>query len=160
MVLVERDPFVAPLLDAVPSAETSAGCWVFLAGEAGVGKTALVGLVLERMAALPDPPLVRRGSCDGVATPPPLGPVIEALPELESVLEETTLSTRPRLFREVRARLAERPTLLVLEDVHWADEATVELIRFLAARLEGLPAARAGDLPRGRGSARATGSRP
>ena len=139
MVLVERDPFVAPLLDAVPSAETSAGCWVFLAGEAGVGKTALVGLLLERMAALPDPPLVRRGSCDGVATPPPLGPVIEALPELESVLEETTVSTRPRLFREVRARLAERPTLLVLEDVHWADEATVELIRFLAARLEGLP---------------------
>ena len=74
-----------------------------------------------------------------MATPPPLGPVIEALPELESVLEETTPETRPRLFREVRARLAEQPTVLVLEDLHWADEATMELVRFLGRRLEGLP---------------------
>ena len=138
-VLVERDSFVAPLLEAVPSSATAAGRWVFLGGEAGVGKTSLVRLLLDGLAALADPPVVRRGSCDGVSTPPPLGPVIEALPELESVLEETTPETRPRLFREVRARLAEQPTVLVLEDLHWADEATLELVRFLGRRLDGLP---------------------
>ena len=138
-VLVERDSFVAPLLEAVPSSATVAGRWVFLGGEAGVGKTSLLRLLVDGLAALPDPPVVRRGSCDGVATPASLGPVIEALPELESVLEETTPETRPRLFREVRARLAEQPTVLVLEDLHWADEATLELVRFLGRRLDGLP---------------------
>ncbi len=71
--------------------------------------------------------------------PAPLAPVIEAVPELESVLEETTPETRPRLFRDVRTRLAAQPTVLVLEDLHWADEATLELVRFLGRRLEGLP---------------------
>jgi DNA-binding CsgD family transcriptional regulator len=65
--------------------------------------------------------------------------VIEAVPELESVLEVTTPQTRPRLFRQVRARLTEAPTVLVLEDLHWADEATLELVRFLASRLSGAP---------------------
>ena len=54
-------------------------------------------------------------------------------------MEETTTATRPRLFREIRARLAAQPTILVLEDLHWADEATLELVRFLGARLDGLP---------------------
>jgi DNA-binding CsgD family transcriptional regulator/tetratricopeptide (TPR) repeat protein len=138
-VLVERDSFVAPLLEAVPSRATATGRWIFLGGEAGVGKTALVGQFLDGLAALPDPPVVRRGSSDGVATPAPLGPVIEALPELESMLAETTKETRPHLFREVRALLAGRPTVLVLEDLHWADEATLELVRFLGRRLDGLP---------------------
>ncbi|WP_051277344.1 AAA family ATPase [Marmoricola sp. URHB0036] len=138
-MLVERGSFVAPLLEAVPSAATGTGRWIFLGGEAGVGKTSLVGLLLDELAALPHPPVVRRGSSDGVATPAPLGPVIEALPELEAMLAETTLETRPRLFREVRTLLAGQPTVLVLEDLHWADEATLELVRHLGRRLEGLP---------------------
>ena len=135
-VLVERDPFLAPLVEWVPDAETRTGRLVLLGGEAGVGKTSLVGLLATRVG--PDV-TVRRGFCDNVATPSPLGPVIDALPELAAAIEETTAATRPRLFREVRARLAERPTLLVLEDVHWADEATLELVRFLGRRLDGMP---------------------
>ena len=135
-VLVERDPFIAPLLEWVPDAETRTGRLVLLGGEAGVGKTSLVGLLATRVG--PDV-TVRRGFGDNVATPSPLGPVLDALPELTAVIEEATEATRPRLFREVRARLAERPTLLVLEDVHWADEATLELVRFLGRRLDGMP---------------------
>jgi DNA-binding CsgD family transcriptional regulator len=82
---------------------------------------------------------VRRGYCDNVATPPPLAPVLDALPELAAEIDATTGATRPRLFRDIRARLAEAPTLLVLEDVHWADEATLELVRFLGRRLDGMP---------------------
>ena len=135
-VLVERDPFIAPLLEWVPNAKTRTGRLVLLGGEAGVGKTSLVGLLATRVG--PDV-TVRRGFGDNVATPSPLGPVLDALPELTAVIEEATEATRPRLFREVRARLAERPTLLVLEDVHWADEATLELVRFLGRRLDGMP---------------------
>ena len=137
-MLVERDPFLASLLGALPTPGSSAGQCVFLGGEAGVGKTALVGLLLAHLAGQPDPPRVRRGFCDNVTTPAPLAPFLDALPELEGALEETTPSTRPRLFRDVRARLAEQPTVLVLEDVHWADEATLELIRFVGRRLDGL----------------------
>jgi DNA-binding CsgD family transcriptional regulator/Tfp pilus assembly protein PilF len=135
-VLVERDPFLAPLLEWVPDRQTSAGRLVLLGGEAGVGKTSLVGFLTTRVG--PEV-TVRRGYCDNVATPPPLGPVLDALPDLAAEIDATTGATRPRLFREIRARLAEAPTLLVLEDVHWADEATLELVRFLGRRLDGMP---------------------
>ena len=134
-VLVERDPFLAPLLEWVPDAGTRSGRLVLLGGEAGVGKSSLIGLLATRVGA---DVAMRRGFCDNVATPAPLGPVIDALPELADRIEVTTAATRPRLFREIRARLADRPTVLLLEDVHWADEATLELIRFLGRRLEGM----------------------
>ena len=105
-VLVERDPFIAPLLEWVPDAETRTGRLVLLGGEAGVGKTSLVGLLATRVG--PDV-TVRRGFGDNVATPSPLGPVLDALPELTAVIEEATEATRPRLFREVRARRTCRP---------------------------------------------------
>ena len=135
-VPVERDPFLAPLLEWVPDRQTSAGRLVLLGGEAGVGKTSLVGFLTTRVG--PEV-TVRRGYCDNVATPPPLGPVLDALPDLAAEIDATTGATRPRLFREIRARLAEAPTLLVLEDMHWADEATLELVRFLGRRLDGMP---------------------
>lgn len=143
-MLVERDPFLAPLLDWVPRAETRTGRMVLLGGEAGVGKTSLVELLAAQIAAGiaagAGPPVdTRRGFCDNVATPAPLGPVLDALPELAEMIDETTPATRPRLFRDIRARLARSPTLLVVEDVHWADEATLELVRHLGRRLEGLP---------------------
>ncbi|MEP6651305.1 MAG: ATP-binding protein [Lapillicoccus sp.] len=135
-MLVERDSFLASLLEWVPDADTPSGCLVLLGGEAGVGKTSLVGLLTSRVGA---EVAVRRGFCDNVAPPPPLGAVLDALPELAATIEETTPTTRPRLFREIRTRLVERPTVLVLEDVHWADEATLELVRFLGRRLDGMP---------------------
>ncbi len=136
VVLVERDPFLDPLLGWVPDADTASGRLVLLGGEAGVGKTALVGWLVARVAGAVE---VRRGFCDPVATPSPLGPVVDALPALADAVEAATLTTRPRLFREIRARLARAPGLLVLEDVHWADEATLDLLRFLGRRLDGLP---------------------
>ena len=117
-------------------ADARSGRLVLLGGEAGVGKTSLVGLLATRVG--PDV-RVLRGFCDNVAIPPPLGPLVDALPELADAIDGTTRATRPRLFRHIRARLTEGPTVLVLEDVHWADEATLELMRFLGRRLEGVP---------------------
>ena len=73
-MLVERDAQLASLWEAVPGAPAAwAGRWVFLGGEAGVGKTSLVGALLDRLRAA-DRAVVRRGFCDNVATPAPLGP--------------------------------------------------------------------------------------
>ena len=95
-VLVERDPFLALLLEWVPDADTRSGRLVLLGGEAGVGKSSLIGLLATRVG---EDVTMRRGFCDNVATPAPLGPVIDALPELADRIEVTTAATRPRLFR-------------------------------------------------------------
>ena len=68
-----------------------------------------------------------------------LGPVVDALPELAEVLEAGSGVSRLRLLRRIRGTLTAAPTLLILEDVHWADEATLDVLRFLGRRLDGAP---------------------
>src|SRR5215510_13608706 len=80
---------------------------------------------------------VRRGSCDNVTTAEALGPILDALPELAAALDEAAGVSRLRLFRQVRDALSGSPMLLLLEDVHWADEATLDILRFLGRRLAG-----------------------
>jgi DNA-binding CsgD family transcriptional regulator/tetratricopeptide (TPR) repeat protein len=109
---------------------------VFVGGEAGVGKTTLAAALASHAA---DRLHVRRGACDNITTAAALGPVGEAVPELEHLLDEVTPVNRLRLFRRLRGLLAERPTLLLLDDVHWADEATLDLLRFLGRRLRDAP---------------------
>jgi DNA-binding CsgD family transcriptional regulator/tetratricopeptide (TPR) repeat protein len=136
-VLLEREEALAALVALAGRAATGVGGLVFLGGEAGVGKTALSGALIERTGRTL---VVRRGGCDNVTTAAALGPLVDAAPELTAVLEdEAARIDRLRLFRRLRSVLADRPTLLVLEDVHWADEATLEMLRFLGRRLDGLP---------------------
>ncbi|HVU91208.1 MAG TPA: AAA family ATPase, partial [Jatrophihabitans sp.] len=129
--LVERDDALASLVALVEDACESRGRLAFLGGEAGVGKTTLLGAVPALAAGRL---LVRRGHCDNVTTPAPLGPFADATPELGELLDDDSLS-RPRLFRRLRALLTQVPTLLLLEDVHWADEATLDLLRYLGRRV-------------------------
>jgi DNA-binding CsgD family transcriptional regulator/tetratricopeptide (TPR) repeat protein len=136
-VLIEREHVLGRLTALLDDAAAGSGRLVFLTGEAGIGKTSVVAALTEvahgRLA-------VRRGACDSVATAAPLGPFTDAVPELADVLEGTTTDVqRPALFRRLRAALSGAPTLLVLEDVHWADEATLDLLRFLGRRLVDLP---------------------
>jgi DNA-binding CsgD family transcriptional regulator/tetratricopeptide (TPR) repeat protein len=72
-----------------------------------------------------------------VTTAEALGPIREALPELAAAIDRADSVTRLRLFREVREKLSASPVLLLLEDVHWADEATLDILRFLGRRLAG-----------------------
>ena len=81
-------------------------------------------------------PAVRRGSCDNVTTAEALGP--DAFPELIAAVEDEASLSRLRLFRKVREALSESPMLLLLEDVHWADEATLDILRYLGRRLAGV----------------------
>jgi DNA-binding CsgD family transcriptional regulator/tetratricopeptide (TPR) repeat protein len=134
-VLVERSDQLATLRGVLAEAVGGTGRLVFLGGEAGVGKTALV----EQVAATASGARVRRGTCDNVTTAAPLGALIDAVPELADVVADSAAVSRLALFGKVRATLATSPTLLVVEDLHWADEATLDMVRFIGRRLADLP---------------------
>src|SRR5712691_10693862 len=136
--LIERAGFLGSLEGLLAEALGGDGRLVFLGGEAGVGKTALAGALAG--AVLADDgagAVVKRGSCDNVTTAEALGPLLDALPELAAALENEAGVTRLRLFGQVREVLSATPMLLLLEDVHWADEATLDIMRFLGRRLAG-----------------------
>src|SRR6266702_6665321 len=132
-VLIERADFLASLQGLLGEALGGHGRLVFVGGEAGVGKTTLAAALADAVAG----PAVRRGCCDNVTTAEALGPILDALPELAAVVDQEPGVSRLRLFRQVRNTLAGAPMVLVLEDVHWADEATLYILRFLGRRLAG-----------------------
>ena len=107
---------------------------VLVTAEAGGGKTALI----ERFcAAPPGSARVLRGACDALFTPRPLGPIQDVAAEVGAVL--TDLLARGATPYQIAAAMSEelrrQPTLLVIEDVHWADEATLDVLRLIARRI-------------------------
>jgi DNA-binding CsgD family transcriptional regulator/tetratricopeptide (TPR) repeat protein len=132
-VLVEREDSLVSLQRLLGEALDGSGRLVFLGGEAGVGKTALATALAEAASG----PVVRRGSCDNVTTAEALGPILDAMPELTVAVDLEAGVSRFRLFQKVRGVLTESPMLLLLEDVHWADEATLDILRFMGRRLAG-----------------------
>ena len=135
MQLLERESPLASLAEYADEARHGEGRLVLVAGEAGVGKSTLVEQ-LQR-----DMPDARWswGACDGLFTPRPLGPLFDLAATLGGELLELcrTSATRDELFDAVLRQLSEPGMLnvVVIEDVHWADEATVDLLRFLGRRL-------------------------
>src|SRR5215203_525538 len=135
-MLIERGQFVAALGDLLAEATNGNGRLAFVGGEAGVGKTTLATSFVR---AMPAGITVRRGACDNVTTADALGPLFEAIPEIADARVDDSAVPRLRLFRRIRDILTESPTVLLLEDVHWADEATLELLRFLGRRIDDKP---------------------
>src|SRR6185503_19312804 len=133
MALLERDGALRGASDYLAAAIEGNGRLVFVAGEAGVGKTSLVDRVVSEAPASVH---VARGACDGSATPPPLGPLLEMLPDLPPDVWPAGVE-RHEVFTRLSTALGETdtPYLLVLEDAHWADEATLDLVRHLARRV-------------------------
>jgi DNA-binding CsgD family transcriptional regulator/tetratricopeptide (TPR) repeat protein len=137
--LLEREDALAALHAAYSEAETGSGRLELISGEAGIGKTALVRAFCETYAASAR---VLWGACDALFTPRPLGPIVdiaeEAGPELRELLQREAIpyQVAAALIRDLHE---DAPTVLVLEDVHWADEATLDVLRLLARRIEALP---------------------
>ena len=134
-MLVEREAALVGLVTAVDRSSDGAGQVVFVSGEAGVGKSALVAGLIDAVRARI---AVRRGTCDNITTAAPLGAVLDAVPELAGLPADVEGPSRLMLYRRLRDILGSVPTLLVLEDVHWADEATLELLRYVGRRLDGV----------------------
>src|SRR4051812_21477450 len=139
MTVLEREAFLDSLVDYAGEAQAGASRLVFLAGEAGVGKTTLLELLQERL------PQARWavGACDGSFTPQPLGPLFDIAPQLGGAIATACAEDAPRerLFRVLLEQLSPPSlfTVVVIEDAHWADEATMDLVRFLGRRLRESP---------------------
>lgn len=140
--LLERDAVLGELGALARAVNRGAGRVVLLRGEAGVGKTAVVA---QFTGALADDVRVLRGWCDPLATPRPLGPLLDALagvgPAAAAALGAAIDSgDTGALYRRLLALLRDgRRWVWVIEDAHWADEATLDLLRFLARRIDSLP---------------------
>lgn len=120
----------------------SAGRLVLVSGEAGIGKTA----VLNHFSGTIDSSMrVLRGWCDPLTTPRPLGPLIDALagvgPDAANALDAAIRSgDSGTLYRRLLGLLRDgNRWVWVIEDAHWADGATLDLLRFVARRIESLP---------------------
>ena len=139
--LLERDDELTALGDRLAEVEASArGHVVLLRGEAGVGKTALIREFCELHEGSAR---IVGGACEPLFAPRPLGPFLEIAQQLEGDLP--SLVEQGAMPYQVVAELAEElrrktPTVLLLEDVHWADEATLDVFRLLARRVESVPA--------------------
>jgi DNA-binding SARP family transcriptional activator/tetratricopeptide (TPR) repeat protein len=134
--LLERENERATLIRLVAGVAEGRGGGVAVAGDAGSGKSTLV------QVACADGPRVRllRGSCDPLSTPRPLGPLRDVARDagIASLVQGDEV-VLPRLCEEVYAALAIEPTVLVVEDIHWIDAASVDVLRFLARRIQMLP---------------------
>jgi len=136
MELLEREAVLGELTAAWSEAASGHGRLILLSGEAGGGKTSVVHRFCAERG---DEATVFIGACDPLGTPTPLGPLIDIAPavggELELLLHE---ADRRDLIFAFCLRLLSRPTrpaVMVIEDVHWADAATLDLICFLGRRL-------------------------
>jgi len=112
---------------------------VLVSGEAGIGKSSLVGAI---RAVLPAEGRLLVGYCDDLASPRVLGPLRDLIGSVGTALTAALESAdRSRVIDALRAELdwPEHPTVLVIEDVHWADDATLDALRFLVRRLGSLP---------------------
>ena len=130
--LLERGPVLLELSRFLADADKGHGRLVFVGGEAGIGKSWLVRRFAE---------LIRErtptwiGSCDPLSTPRPLGPLLDIADRLDDQIDFSR--SKDQIFRDMIASLPPTTTTVIaFEDVHWADEATLDLLRFIGRRIE------------------------
>lgn len=132
--LLEREHELDVLSEAFTTALSGQGVGVAVTGESGAGKSTVIATALEAASRL----RVLRAQCEPLSTPRPLGPFRDAgLAGHDSAtpVEEAQLGER------VLAELGSQPTVLVIEDLHWLDDASADLLRHLVRRIETVPLA-------------------
>ena len=132
--LLERDELLAQLRAACDEARAGSGRLVFVGGEAGVGKTSVARRLCND---LPGRLSTQWGACDPLATPRPLGPLHDIAAANGGPL--LLLLENGASAQEIAVALAGsdpgEAVVVVLEDVHWADEATLDVLRVLGRRV-------------------------
>ena len=140
--LLERQAETAELAGLARRAARGAGQLVLVRGEAGVGKTALIARFITE---LDGSWRVIRGWCDPLAAPRPLGPLLDALAGLSgepaaAIRAAINAGDSDAMYTGLQRLFSDTARWVwVIEDVHWADGATLDLLRFLARRIDSLP---------------------
>ena len=134
-LLVEREHELAALEAVFTEVGARRGRVALVTAEAGGGKTALIArFCADRIRST----RVLRGACDALVTPRPLGPIRDFAADVGPAFEHRLLRDAPTyevaeaLIEELRNK---EPTVLVVEDLHWADEATLDVLRLLTRRI-------------------------
>ncbi len=134
-MLLERREALDQLSQLLTQAAGSRGRVALIGGEAGIGKTALLREFADHASAAAAP---LWGGCDPMFTPRPLGP----LHDMATALGDGVLAAlgrdhgRLEVFTAVLDALGRDAHCLVFEDLHWADEATLDLLAYLGRRIE------------------------
>lgn len=136
MKLLEREVYLNVMNRIYNDIKGTGGHTLFIAGEAGIGKTSLIK---EFINHVDNKSHILSGGCDALFTPRPLGPLFDISPNLSADFQRILKSNanRSALFNAFLEELKGRnhTTILVFEDVHWADEATLDLIKFFSRRV-------------------------
>jgi DNA-binding CsgD family transcriptional regulator/tetratricopeptide (TPR) repeat protein len=135
MHLVERGTQLAALGEHLAAAAAGHGRLVAVGGEAGIGKTSLVRRFADEHSG---DGRVLVGASDWFFTPQPLRPVFDIAEQVGGPLQSALADGAPQheIFSAALDALRPGPTIAILEDVHWADGATLDLLRFLGRRLD------------------------
>jgi DNA-binding CsgD family transcriptional regulator len=136
MELIERDGFLASLQSAYQKMTTGEGHCIFVTGEAGIGKTSLIKTFCKKLKGDCN---IYQGTCDALFTPRPLAPLYDILLQFKNgVLEGSAdMGDRTVFFTNFFHAITnqKQPSVIVFEDIHWADEATLDFIKFFARRI-------------------------
>jgi len=138
--LLERAADLEVLAEALTAAERASGSVVLVSGEAGIGKTSLVESFSHDHG---DAARILWGACDDLSTPRTLGPFHDIAVQVNGVLKDAVVEgTRGEVFDAVFDVISggSRTTAVIVEDVHWADGATLDVLKFLGRRIDRIPA--------------------
>ncbi len=138
-MLIEREFPLGELLAAARLAGDCKGSVIIVGGEAGVGKTVLLRAFASRDSGL----TVHWGASDPLFTPCPLGPLRDMVADIDDHVAQLVegRAAPESIFSALVSALkkGKTPRALIFEDVHWADNATLDLIRYLGRRIAILP---------------------
>ena len=137
--LVERGRELGSLRAWVAAATaTGHGSVALVSGDAGVGKSALVRALVD---GLPDGVAAHVGGCDDLLAPRSLGPFQDIVADAGDADVRATVQggTMDEVLPALLAFLGRGPCVAVVEDLHWADDATLDAVRYLARRVTHLP---------------------
>jgi len=134
--LIERADFLNSLQMKFESVTEGEGHCILLSGEAGIGKTSLIKSFYNEKK---DNCKIYQGTCDALFTPRPLAPIYDIIWQIQKDTQENELHNveRSLLFNQLFIGLEQqkKPVIIIIEDIHWADEATLDFIKFFARRI-------------------------
>lgn len=139
MRLLERAGELDGLSTALQRARSGRGSTVLVSGEAGIGKTALLAEFADLVAGRAR---VFKGTCEDLLTARTLGPFRDMARSLGGAQLGAGADGRDALMDALLAEMSfpQRPAVVIIDDAHWADHASLDVVRFLARRVHELPA--------------------